>query len=120
MRAHRGSSATAEGIGCGGLVGIEVIFLLASIWCSKDDAATSRRTHSDPCFQIRTREEVRTRPCGPRSSVQDGYGWVCGGARSDRSDQPELGERRYAIIEADLLGDAAVDHLQHAGAGEVH
>src|SRR5215467_12571222 len=34
--------------------------------------------------------------------------------------QPELGQRRHAVVEADLLDDLAVDHFQHRGAGEVH
>src|SRR5262249_48778703 len=40
--------------------------------------------------------------------------------RSGRIDQPKLGQRGHAVVEADLLGDLAVDHLQHRGAGEVH
>ena len=40
--------------------------------------------------------------------------------RSGRLDQPKLGQRGHAIVEADLLYDLAVDHFQHRGAGEVH
>src|SRR5437764_12814071 len=40
--------------------------------------------------------------------------------RSGRLDQPKLGQCGDAIVEADLLDDLAVDHLQHRGAGEVH
>src|SRR5262249_29719929 len=40
--------------------------------------------------------------------------------RSGGFDQPKLGQRGHAVVEADLLHDLAVDHLQHRGAGEVH
>src|SRR5215831_16912079 len=40
--------------------------------------------------------------------------------RSGRLDQPKLGQRGHAVVEADLLDDLAVDHFQHRGAGEVH
>ena len=40
--------------------------------------------------------------------------------RSGRFDQPKLGQRGHAVIEADLLDDLAVDHLEHRGPGEVH
>ena len=40
--------------------------------------------------------------------------------RSGRLDQPKLGQRGHAVVEADLLDDLAVDHLEHRGAGEVH
>src|SRR6516225_4681442 len=35
-------------------------------------------------------------------------------------DQAELGQGGHAIVEADLLDDFAVDHLQHGRAGKVH
>jgi len=35
-------------------------------------------------------------------------------------DQPELGQRGDAVVEADLLNDLAVDHFQYCRAGEVH
>src|SRR5215831_1501231 len=36
-------------------------------------------------------------------------GWLL---RSDGLDQPKLGQRGHAVVEADLLDDLAVDHLQ--------
>jgi hypothetical protein len=35
-------------------------------------------------------------------------------------DQPELGQRGDAVVEADLLNDLAVDHFQYCRAGEAH
>jgi hypothetical protein len=40
--------------------------------------------------------------------------------RSGGLDQPKLGQRGHAVVEADLLSDLAVEHFQHRGAGEVH
>src|SRR5580692_474300 len=40
--------------------------------------------------------------------------------RSGGFDQPELGQRSHAVVEADLLDDFAIDHLQYRGAAEVH
>jgi hypothetical protein len=35
--------------------------------------------------------------------------------RSGRLDQLKLGQRGHAVVEANLLDDLAVDHLQHCG-----
>src|SRR5262249_12398762 len=40
--------------------------------------------------------------------------------RSGGFDQPKLGERGDAVVEADLLDDLPVDHLQDRRAREVH
>ena len=40
--------------------------------------------------------------------------------RSGRLDQPKLGQCGHAIVEADLLDNLAVDHLQNRSAGKVH
>src|ERR1700730_10009146 len=40
--------------------------------------------------------------------------------RSGGLEQPELGQRSPPLVEADLLDDLAVDHLQYRGAGEAH
>ena len=37
-----------------------------------------------------------------------------------RLDETELGQRGDAVVEADLLCDPAVDHLEHRRAGEAH
>src|SRR5215475_1943218 len=50
----------------------------------------------------------------PRGAATDG------GSRSGGFEQPKLGHRGHAVIEADLLDDLAIDHLEHSGAGEVH
>src|SRR5689334_3905877 len=42
------------------------------------------------------------------------------GARSGGFDQAELGQRSYAVVQADLLHDPSVRHLQHRGARELH
>ena len=43
--------------------------------------------------------------------------WTAG---SGGLEQAELGQRGDAVVEADLLRDLAVDHLQHRCAGEAH
>src|SRR6202044_3128302 len=43
-----------------------------------------------------------------------------GAAPSGLGDQPELGERGDAVVQADLLGNEAVLDLQHGDAGEPH
>src|SRR6266436_146355 len=45
---------------------------------------------------------------------------VTGCLRSNGLDEAELGERRDAIVETDLLDDLAVLETQDGGAGEVH
>src|SRR6478672_548985 len=65
------------------------------------------------CLGASAKKKMRpARACGPhRATVEQ---------QSSGLEQPKLGQRRYAIIEADLLNDLAVDHLQHRGASEAH
>ena len=85
-----------------------------SVSCSESDIDAAVRPAG---MRTRPAWDMRTSFGDPKCEPPMASGELL---RSGGFDQPKLGQRSHAVIEADLLHDLTAENLQHCGASEVH